>query len=149
YDDWRGLTVLQKFAFQLIAASILVASGLNAKLFTNPLGESVELGWIGVPITVLWVVGVTNAMNLIDGLDGLASGVGVIASLSLCAVGAATDQPVVAVLSLVLAGASLGFLPYNMYPARIFLGDTGSMFLGFMLAGLGLAGSLKASTATI
>jgi UDP-GlcNAc:undecaprenyl-phosphate/decaprenyl-phosphate GlcNAc-1-phosphate transferase len=149
YDDWRGLSVLQKFLFQLIAASILVASGIHARLFTNPLGESLELGWIGVPITVLWVVGVTNAMNLIDGLDGLATGVGVIASLSLCGIAAATDQPVVAILSFVLAGASLGFLPFNMYPARIFLGDTGSMFLGFLLAGLGLAGSLKASTATI
>jgi UDP-GlcNAc:undecaprenyl-phosphate GlcNAc-1-phosphate transferase len=149
YDDWRGLPVVHKFLFQLLAASILVASGIHARLFTNPLGESVELGWIGVPITILWIVGVTNAMNLIDGLDGLATGVGVIASLSLCAVAAATDQPVVAILSLILAGASLGFLPFNMYPARIFLGDTGSMFLGFLLAGLGLAGSLKASTATI
>jgi UDP-GlcNAc:undecaprenyl-phosphate GlcNAc-1-phosphate transferase len=149
YDDWRGIPVLHKFLFQLLAACILVTSGIHARLFTNPLGEALDLGWIGVPITVLWIVGVTNAMNLIDGLDGLATGAGVIASLSLCSVAAATDQPAVAILSLILAGASFGFLPFNMYPAKIFLGDTGSMFLGFLLAGLGLAGSLKASTATI
>lgn len=149
YDDWRGIRVRNKFVFQLLAALILVASGIQAKLVTNPLGESVELGWIGIPLTLLWIVGVTNAMNLIDGLDGLAAGIGTIASLSLCGVAGASEHPLVAVLSLILAGAALGFLPFNMYPARIFLGDTGSMFLGFLLAGLGLVGSLKASTATI
>jgi len=92
---------------------------------------------------------VTNAINLIDGLDGLAVGTGTIASLALCVVGALTGHPLVAILALVLAGAGLGFLPFNFYPARIFLGDTGSMFLGFLLAGIGVAGSLKASAATV
>jgi UDP-GlcNAc:undecaprenyl-phosphate/decaprenyl-phosphate GlcNAc-1-phosphate transferase len=149
YDDWKGLQPHVKFAFQALAAGILVATGVQAKLFTNPLGSSVELGWLGMPLTVLWIVGVTNAINLIDGLDGLASGVGTIASLSLCAVGAISDNLMVAVMALILAGASLGFLPFNLYPARIFLGDTGSMFLGFLLASFGVIGSLKASTATV
>ncbi len=149
YDDWRGSKVWFKFAFQAVAAAIVVTAGVQARLFTNPLGDRFDLGWLGVPLTILWIVGVTNAMNLIDGLDGLAAGIGTIASLSLCAVGALTDQPLVAILALALGGASLGFLPFNFYPARIFLGDTGSMFLGFVLAGLGVVGSLKASTATV
>ncbi|HZE88421.1 MAG TPA: MraY family glycosyltransferase, partial [Verrucomicrobiae bacterium] len=149
YDDARGMKVWSKFLFQFFAAIILVVAGLRVTLFTNPLGTALDLGWVGIPVTVLWVVGVTNAMNLIDGLDGLAAGIGVIASLSLCAVAASADHPMVGILALVLAGATLGFLPFNTYPARIFLGDTGSMFLGFLLASLGLAGSLKASTATI
>jgi len=149
YDDIRGMKVSSKFGFQLIAALLLVASGIQARLVTNPLGDSVELGWIGIPLTLMWVIGVTNAMNLIDGLDGLAAGIGIIASLALCGVAAVSDHPMVAIVALILAGSTLGFLPYNIYPARIFLGDTGSMFLGFILAGLGLVGSLKATTATI
>lgn len=149
YDDWKGARVWVKFLFQTVAASILVLSGVRAEAFTNPLGGTVEIGWLGIPLTIFWIVGVTNAMNLIDGLDGLAVGTGTIASLSLCVVGALAGHPLVVVLSLVLAGASMGFLPFNFYPARIFLGDTGSMFLGFLLAGLGVAGSVKASAATI
>jgi UDP-GlcNAc:undecaprenyl-phosphate GlcNAc-1-phosphate transferase len=149
YDDWRGTRVWFKFAFQVAAAAIVVTAGVQARLFTNPFGDSFDLGWLGVPLTILWIVGVTNAMNLIDGLDGLAAGVSTIASLSLCAVGALMDQPLVAILALTLGGASLGFLPFNFYPARVFLGDTGSMFLGFVLAGLGVIGSLKSSAATV
>ncbi|MBI3450704.1 MAG: undecaprenyl/decaprenyl-phosphate alpha-N-acetylglucosaminyl 1-phosphate transferase [Acidobacteria bacterium] len=149
YDDWRGMRVRTKFMFRFLVALVVVAGGIQVRLFTNPLGDSVELGWIGIPLTVLWIVGVTNAMNLIDGLDGLAAGTGSIASLALCGVAAATDHTMVGILSLVLAGATLGFLPFNIYPAKIFLGDTGSMFLGFLLAGFGLVASLKASTATI
>jgi UDP-GlcNAc:undecaprenyl-phosphate GlcNAc-1-phosphate transferase len=149
YDDWKGAKVWMKFAFQAVAASIVVMAGVRVTMFTNPLGGSLDLGWVGIPLTILWIVGVTNAINLIDGLDGLAAGIGTIASLSLCAVAALTDHPLVAILALVLAGASLGVLPFNFYPARIFLGDTGSMFLGFVLAGLGVVGSLKASTATV
>jgi UDP-GlcNAc:undecaprenyl-phosphate GlcNAc-1-phosphate transferase len=149
YDDWRGVRASVKFLFQSLAAGALVIAGFHAHVFTNPLGESVELGWLGIPLTIFWIVGVTNAVNLIDGLDGLAVGMGTISSLSLCLVSAISGEPMVAVLSLVLAGASLGFVPFNFYPARIFLGDTGSMFLGFMLASLGVLGSLKATTATV
>jgi UDP-GlcNAc:undecaprenyl-phosphate GlcNAc-1-phosphate transferase len=149
YDDWKGARVWVKFAFQTVAAGIVVMAGVKADVFTNPLGESFQLGWLGIPLTIFWIVGVTNAMNLIDGLDGLAAGTGAIASLALCAVGALSGDPLVAILSLTLAGACLGFLPFNLYPARIFLGDTGSMFLGFILAGLGVAGSFKATAATV
>jgi UDP-GlcNAc:undecaprenyl-phosphate GlcNAc-1-phosphate transferase len=149
YDDWKGCPIVLKFLVQIVVAAVLVVSGIQARLFTNPLGSTFELGWLGVPVTIFWIVGVTNAMNLIDGLDGLAGGVGAIASLSLCGVAAAFDQPLVAIMSLALAGSTLGFLPYNLYPARIFLGDTGSMFLGFLLASFGVAGSLKATTATV
>ena len=149
YDDWKGARVWVKFVFQIVAAGIVVMAGVKADVFTNPLGESFQLGWLGIPLTIFWIVGVTNAINLIDGLDGLAAGTGAIASLALCAVGALSGNPLVAILALILAGSCLGFLPFNLYPARIFLGDTGSMFLGFILAGLGVAGSLKATAATV
>jgi len=149
YDDWRGMKATSKFAWQLVAAGIVVFGGVESALFTNPLGGSLELGWLGPVITILWIVGVTNALNLIDGLDGLAAGIAAIAALSLCSVGAVTDEPLVALASLAIAGACIGFLPFNLFPARIFLGDTGSMFLGFMLASLGALGSLKASTTTV
>ena len=149
YDDWKGARVWVKFLFQGAAAGFLVMAGVRAEVATNPLGGTFELGWLGVPLTIFWIVGVTNAMNLIDGLDGLAVGTGTIASLSLCIVGALAGHPLVAILALILAGASLGFLPFNFYPARIFLGDTGSMFLGFVLAGLGVAGSLKSTAAMV
>jgi UDP-GlcNAc:undecaprenyl-phosphate GlcNAc-1-phosphate transferase len=149
WDDWKGARPWVKLLVQTGAASLLVVAGIQARLFTNPLGGSLELGWVGIPLTIFWIVGVTNAMNLIDGLDGLATGIGTIAAFALCAVGALANNPLVAILSLVLAGASMGFLPFNLYPARIFLGDTGSMFLGFILASLGVVGSLKASAATV
>lgn len=149
FDDWKGARVWLKFSVQVAAASLVVAAGVRVDVFTNPLGGSFDIGWLGIPLTIFWIVGVTNAINLIDGLDGLAAGIGTIASLSLCAVGALVGDPLVAILSLVLAGATLGILPYNVYPARIFIGDTGSMFIGFTLASLGALGSLKATTATV
>ncbi len=149
YDDWRGARAPVKLVWQSIAAAVVVMAGAETGLFTNPLGGSLEIGWLGIPVTILWIVGVTNAMNLIDGLDGLAAGIGGIAALSLCAVAAMMDNFLAASVSLTLAGASLGFLPFNLYPARIFRGDTGSMFLGFILASLGAVGSLKASASTV
>lgn len=149
WDDWKGMKAPMKFAWQLAAASIVVIAGAQTEMFTNPLGGSLHLGWVTPLITILWIAGVTNAVNLIDGLDGLAAGVSSIAALSLCAVASITDESLVAMASLALAGASLGFLPYNLFPARVFLGDTGSMFLGFTLASLGAVGSLKASTTTL
>ncbi len=149
YDDWRGARASVKLVWQSIAAAVVVMAGVQTGLFTNPLGGSLEVGWLGIPVTILWIVGVTNAMNLIDGLDGLAAGIGAIAALSLCSVAAMMDNFLVAIVSLTLAGASLGFLPFNLYPARIFLGDTGSMFLGFILSSVGAVGSLKASASTV
>lgn len=149
WDDWKGLRAPVKFAWQVVAAGIVVFGSVDAQLLTNPLGGSMRLGWLGAVITILWIVGVTNAVNLIDGLDGLAAGIVTIAGLSLCGIGALTDEQLVAFLSLTLAGAALGFLPYNTFPARIFLGDTGSMFMGFILASLGAVGTVKASTTTV
>jgi UDP-GlcNAc:undecaprenyl-phosphate GlcNAc-1-phosphate transferase len=148
YDDIRGVKAPMKFAGQALAAFAVVAMGARVNLFTNPLGSSVDIGWVGIPVTVLWIVGVTNAMNLIDGLDGLAVGIGGIAALGLFAVSAAAN-PLLATLTIVLAGAAAGFLPHNFYPARMFLGDTGSMFIGYMLAVVGVHGSFKATTATV
>ena len=147
-DDVVGVKPRTKLAGQVLAALVVVAMGARIDAFTNPLGESFRIGWLGVPLTVLWLVGVTNAMNLIDGLDGLAVGIGGIAALGLFAV-AATANPFVALITVVLAGASFGFLPHNFYPAKVFLGDAGSMFIGFALAVVGLHGSLKATAATV
>ncbi|MGH9867797.1 MAG: MraY family glycosyltransferase [Candidatus Polarisedimenticolia bacterium] len=146
-DDVRGVSPPLKFAVQAAAAMIVVLGGTRMEAFTNPLGPSFEIGWLGIPLTVFWIVGVTNAMNLIDGLDGLAAGVAGIAALGLFAL-TAPGEPFVASLTIILVGAVAGFLPHNFYPAKIFLGDTGSMFFGFLLAVISVHGSFKASTAT-
>lgn len=142
-DDVRPLSAKVKFGGQIIAALILVAMGTKIEFLTNPFGGMIYLGWWSVPITVLWVVSITNMLNLIDGLDGLAAGVAVIAAGSLFVVAADKGQVVMAMLSAILAGSALGFLPYNFHPAKIFMGDTGSLFLGFILAALSVEGALK------
>ncbi|MFQ5700485.1 MAG: MraY family glycosyltransferase, partial [Acidobacteriota bacterium] len=150
YDDIKGLRAPVKFAVQTLAALIVIGMGTCVESFTNPLGGSFEVGWLGIPVAVLWIVGVTNAMNLIDGLDGLAVGSGSIAALGLFAIAVTvTLNPFVATVAIVLAGAGVGFLRHNFHPARMFLGDSGSMFIGFTLAVLGIEGSLKASAATV
>lgn len=148
YDDVVGVKPLTKFAGQTLAALVVVALGARIYSFTNPLGHSFHIGWLGIPLAVLWIVGVTNAVNLIDGLDGLAAGIGCIAAAGLFAI-AAPQNAFVASATIILAGAILGFLKHNFYPARLFLGDTGSMLIGFLLAVIGLNGSLKATTATV
>lgn len=141
-DDLRSLSPGAKLMLQLVAASIVVGSGF---VVGNVLG--VDLGWLGVPLTLLWVVGVTNAVNLIDGLDGLAAGVGLIVSLTIFAVSVSSGRPGEAMVLVTLAGALAGFLRYNFHPARIFLGDSGSLFLGFVLAVVSIVGSSKPETA--
>lgn len=148
YDDIRGARAPLKFVGQTVAALAVVFTGGRVAEFTNPMGASFEIGWLGVPIAVFWIVGVTNAVNLLDGLDGLAAGVCGIAALGLFFV-AAREDAFVAALTITLAGAAIGFLRHNFYPARIFLGDTGSMFIGFSLAVIGLHGSFKSTTATV
>ncbi len=148
YDDVRGARPVIKFAGQIVAAMLVVAMGGRVDLLTNPLGVAMHVGWLGVPLAVFWIVGVTNAVNLIDGLDGLAVGISAIAALGLFAV-AVSGNSFVAAASIIMAGAALGFLPHNFYPARIFLGDTGSLFIGFTLAVISLYGSFKATTATV
>lgn len=148
YDDARGLKAPVKFAGQALAALAVVGTGGRIDLFTNPMGTSFEIGWLGIPLTLFWIVGITNAVNLIDGLDGLAVGIGGIAALGLFAV-VAQEKAFVATLTIILAGSALGFLRHNFYPARLFLGDTGSMFIGFALSVIGLYGSLKSTTVTV
>jgi UDP-GlcNAc:undecaprenyl-phosphate GlcNAc-1-phosphate transferase len=130
-DDFGVLTPWQKLIGQAVAAMVLVRSGTFIKLVFLP-------SWLALPLTVLWIVAVTNAFNIIDIMDGLASGVAAIAALSIAAANFMAQRDSQAFLALVLAGAALGFLKHNFHPARIFLGDAGSMFVGFMLAALSM-----------
>lgn len=138
-DDNFQLSPKQKLIGQTLAAFVVVFYGEKVNLIHIPLFDgTVQLGWFGIPITILWVVGVTNAINLIDGLDGLAAGVSGIAALSLFSVSLLMGNMVVAVILITLVGAIIGFLFFNFHPAKIFMGDTGSLFLGFSLATLSL-----------
>lgn len=149
YDDIKGADARKKLAVQLVAAVTLVVGGFRIETLSNPFGGVWELGWLSYPVSLLWIVGITNAMNLLDGLDGLATGVTACISLSLAIVNIFADNIIVSVLTLSLAGACLGFLPYNFYPAKIFLGDTGSLFIGIVLACIGIISLFKAATATL
>ncbi len=147
YDDIKGLSYKAKFAGQFAAALILLAFNVRIEFITLPFQDMVFLGTFMIPLTLFWVVGITNAVNLVDGVDGLATGVSVIAAVVMFAL-TWGEFPLIAVLVLILAGAALGFLPHNFSPARIFLGDTGSLFLGFMLAGFSIIGVTKQATLT-
>ncbi len=154
-DDIIGLSPWLKLLGQAVAAASILPFGIIISFLTNPLnGELITLGWLGIPITLFWVVAVTNAINLVDGLDGLAGGVSCIAALTVAAVGwtqwkifGAAGQQEVIFLALLLAAVLLAFLRYNFYPARIFLGDSGAMFLGFVLAAISVMGLTKSVTA--
>lgn len=146
-DDVFSLGPLPKLGCQLLAALAVVLGGQGITAVTNPFdGETVSLGLWSAPVTVLWVLGITNAFNLIDGLDGLAAGVGMIASATLFAIALENGQPEVALLSLALAGALAGFLWYNFNPASVFLGDTGSLLVGYLLSVLSIRGASKGAT---
>jgi UDP-GlcNAc:undecaprenyl-phosphate GlcNAc-1-phosphate transferase len=118
-------------------------------LLSNPLGGSIALGWLALPVSILWIVGVTNAINLLDGIDGLATGVTVCIALALALINIMNDNIMVALLTLCLAGACLGFLPHNFSPAKIFLGDSGSLFIGLVLSCIGIISLFKVTTAAI
>jgi UDP-GlcNAc:undecaprenyl-phosphate GlcNAc-1-phosphate transferase len=144
YDDLRGSRPWQKLLVQIGAGIGLFAAGFRVELLTNPFTSSrIELGWLALPVTLLWLVAVSNAFNLIDGLDGLAAGVGVFSTLSLFFLSVAQGRSFEAATSVALAGALLGFLPHNFNPARIYLGDSGSLTIGLVLGALGIAGSQK------
>ncbi len=146
-DDIFALPALPKFFVQIGAALIAVLAGNRIDFLSNPNIFSSEpfwdLGWLAVPITVFWIVGITNAVNLIDGLDGLACGVSTISSMTLLVIALVMEEPDVAILMGALSGACIGFLPYNLNPAKIFMGDTGSTFLGFILAVVSIQGLFK------
>jgi len=144
-DDVYQLPALVKFLVQIGAALIVVCHGVDVNVITNPFkdGAYIHLGFWSYPITVLWIVGVTNAMNLMDGLDGLAAGISAISSFALFIVAIFTGMGNIAILIAAVIGACLGFLPYNSHPASIFMGDTGSNFLGFILAAISVQGLFK------
>ena len=148
FDDRNALSAKFKFVIQILAAAIPVVFGdLRIAMFTNPFLFSDSLYWnlgaLSIPITILWIVAITNAVNLIDGLDGLAVGVSSIASMTMLAVALFIGETEIAVILAALAGACVGFMPYNLNPASIFMGDTGSTFLGYMLATLSIQGLFK------
>ena len=146
-DDLFDLRPMLKLLIQLAAALIAVRGGVVLGAISVPSGGSVSLPpLLAAALTVLWLVACTNAVNLIDGLDGLAVGVSALGSLSMLIVALAVSAPAVAVLLAALCGACLGFLPYNGSPARIFMGDAGSQFLGFALGALSVMGLLKFHT---
>ena len=146
YDDIHSVGAYTKFAVQAVAAIMLFAGGLRILSLPLLFGAR-HLAWpIGLPITVLWVIGITNAFNLIDGLDGLAAGSALFSTLVVFVVAIFNGSSLVSLLTIALAGAILGFLRFNFNPATIFLGNCGSMFIGFMLSALALVGSEKAPT---
>ncbi|MEC9488535.1 MAG: MraY family glycosyltransferase [Halanaerobium sp.] len=146
-DDLYELSAGIKLAGQILAACIALFYGIKIEFITNPLGGMFYLSYWGAPLTVVWIVAIINAVNLIDGLDGLASGVVTIASFTLLFVGWQEGQTFSVLLACAVAGSALGFLPINFNPASIFMGDTGSMFLGFMLAVISAEGALKSAAA--
>lgn len=145
FDDKYALGAKFKLMIQIIAAAIPVIAGVRIERIILPFLKSggIEFGWLAYPITILWIVALTNAVNLIDGLDGLAAGVSAIASFSMFLIALMQGNYVIAVMSAALVGACCGFLPYNFSPASIFMGDTGSTFLGFVMASLSVLGLFK------
>ncbi len=150
-DDMMDMKAIVKLLCQIVAAAVVVYSGVRIEHFANPFSgwfgpPYIVLNfWVSVAVTMIWIVGVCNAVNLIDGLDGLAVGVSSIASMSLLALTLISNNPNVAILTAAVAGAGFGFLPYNFNPAKIFMGDTGALFLGFILACISVQGFLKLS----
>jgi UDP-GlcNAc:undecaprenyl-phosphate GlcNAc-1-phosphate transferase len=143
-DDFRGLRPHEKLFGQLIAASIPVWFGIWVDRFTFPLlGIHALPEWAGAPLTVLWIVAIMNMVNFLDGLDGLAAGVAGIAGLTFAVIALSLGKPDAAILSAIVFGACLGFLRHNFYPARIFMGDSGALLLGFVLATISVQGLLK------
>lgn len=146
YDDKEGLSPKLKFLFQILAAAILIIAGMKIEFFTNPFDSQdalLILNILSIPVTIFWVCGITNTINLIDGLDGLASGVSMICAISMFFITYKMGRYDVSLVCALVAGACLGFLPFNFNPAKIFMGDTGALYLGFMLSYISISGFLK------
>ncbi|MFN8671738.1 MAG: MraY family glycosyltransferase [Candidatus Sericytochromatia bacterium] len=150
-DDLKPLPAKVKFIAQIIIASVAYSLGVKMLVLSNPFGDMWVLPtWLSAFMTVFWLVGITNTINLIDGLDGLAAGVSMIAGITLSIIAIQTGQVFAAVIILTLVGGTIGFLRYNFNPAKIFMGDSGSLFLGFTLAAISVSSVLKfATTVTI
>ncbi len=152
FDDIKPLPAKFKFLVQIIAAAIVIRSGVIIPRISNPLyfltgKEYIHFGIWSYPLTLIWIVGVTNAINLVDGLDGLAAGISIISATTLLVAAHTTGQDFAAFLALILAASTLGFLPFNFNPAKIFMGDTGALFLGYMLSVISVMGVLKGAAA--
>jgi UDP-GlcNAc:undecaprenyl-phosphate GlcNAc-1-phosphate transferase len=148
YDDFRGTNARFKFIWQALAGVIFYLMGGRIETLSVPLVGTVVLPQaLGCALTVLWTVAITNAFNLIDGIDGLATGAALFSLVVLLSVSVMLGHPLVTVFAVALCGALIGFLPYNFNPASIFLGDSGSLLIGFILAALSVLGAQKASTA--
>jgi UDP-GlcNAc:undecaprenyl-phosphate GlcNAc-1-phosphate transferase len=150
FDDRFSLDARPKFAVQFLAAFVAIKYGFKIDQITDPFSRTMWFMpvWLVWSVTTLWIVGVTNALNLIDGLDGLAAGVGAIVGGTLTLICWQIGQPLGVLMGVALVGALLGFLPFNFSPARIFLGDTGALFIGYMLSLLAIEGYAKASLLT-
>lgn len=153
FDDIKPLPAKFKLFVQIIAAVIVIHSGIRIASVANPLHflfpdrPYIIFGSWSYPLTLIWIVGVTNAINLIDGLDGLAAGISAISSITLMIAAVSTGQTLAAFMAAILAASTLGFLPYNFNPAKIFMGDAGALFLGFMLSVISVMGALKGAAA--
>ncbi len=145
-DDLFTLPPLWRLLMQVIVASLAWQVGVEIECFSIPFIGLVDLGWLSLPITVIWLVGMANAINFIDGLDGLAAGVSGIAAVVMLIVSLFMNHPAAALIAAAIAGGTLGFLRYNFNPAQIFMGDGGAYFIGFMLAGIGVIGLAKSVT---
>lgn len=138
YDDFQGSSAVTKLLIQSIVASLLIKSGFLLTGISIPNFIQIQFGVLSVPLTIVWLVGVTNAINLIDGLDGLAAGICIIALAFICTFGFIWHHDFITFLSLAILGSCMAFLKYNFYPAKIFMGDTGSLFLGMIIASLAI-----------
>lgn len=147
-DDLRDLTPAAKFAGQLVAGAVLIAFGVGVEFVGNPLGGGLlYLGIWSIPVTLFWVLGFTNTVNFIDGLDGLAAGVCAISGATFFLFALQTGRTTPAVLCAIFVAVCIGFLKHNFHPAKIFMGDSGSMFLGFMLGAIAIQGVMKSIAA--
>jgi UDP-GlcNAc:undecaprenyl-phosphate/decaprenyl-phosphate GlcNAc-1-phosphate transferase len=147
-DDLVSLSPLTRLILQGGVAGLVWMAGVRIEFLTMPGVGLIHLGWLSLPLTVLWLAGVVNAINWIDGLDGLASGVCFIAAVVIFTVCLFTGQPAAAMVMIALAGSLLGFLYFNFNPAQIFMGDGGSYFIGFTIAGISVVGLVKGATVT-
>ncbi len=152
-DDIKNLSPWLRLVGQFLVALIAYAGGVAVHGLTDPLSaftgtyHYLSLGWWSAPLTIIWTMAITNALNWLDGLDGLVAGVAALAGLTIMIGAGSTGIPAVAIAAGALAGGCLGFLPFNFNPAKIFMGDTGAMFLGFMLACIAVIGPFKIATA--
>lgn len=146
-DDLYELSAKVKFLGQIGIAILVVSSGLTIDFITIPfIIERMDLGWFSYPLTIFWIVGITNAINLIDGLDGLAAGISSIGIACIAIMAGISGKALILSIALIVLASTIGFLFYNFYPAKIFMGDTGALFLGYSISILSLLGLYKSVT---